>query len=164
MDGSPAVIPQSLLEDGQAMVHGCLARMICRLYICGRMASCTAESAGVRYPIRRIMRCAGKGPMPTAMSVASVPKEKSTTTDEQKDPGLRYAAWGLSFLTKNAARVGHVCQGLLCGPVPGSLSLAKENLSTLVPRCPKQATTQFVSHNSNPFQRNSFAQARIKHA
>ena len=87
---------------------GCLARMICRLYIGGRMASCTAESAGVRYPIRRIMRCAGKGPMPTAMSVASVPKEKSTTTEEQKDPGLRYAAWGLSFLTKNAARVGPV--------------------------------------------------------
>ncbi len=39
---------------------GCLARMICRLCICGRMASCTAESAGVQCPIRRIMRCAGK--------------------------------------------------------------------------------------------------------
>ena len=35
--------------------------------------------------------------MPTAMSVASVPKEKFTTTDKQEDPGLRYAAWGPSF-------------------------------------------------------------------
>ena len=76
---------------------GCLARMICRLCICGRMASCTAESAGVQCPIRRIMRCAGKELMPTAMSVASVPKEKFTTTDKQEDPGLRYAAWGPSF-------------------------------------------------------------------
>lgn len=59
--------------------------------------------------------------MPTAMSVASVPKEKFTTTDKQEDPGLRYAAWGPSFFSNEEMWRGLVlfAKGFLrAGSVP----------------------------------------------